>query len=136
MAAELLIGLGLQDIPVLGAGLVQGLVGVLVVHQRATPAVQQVLWWTHDHSFNIHLKCIMFMKTHTQCRLIRQRKESVTPHPVHSHLGSLRLSQVILEQVGQLQVFVCSDARFDLLHNHNDTQSATGWLQDVDSHAT
>lgn len=55
MAAELLIGLGLQDIPVLGTGLVQGLVGVLVVHQRATPAVQQVLWRTHDHSFNIHL---------------------------------------------------------------------------------
>lgn len=66
--------------------------------------------------------------TDTQCRLIRQRKQSMTPHPVHSHLGSLRLSQVILEQVGQLQVFVCSDARFDLLHSHNhdDTQSARG----------
>lgn len=43
LAAELLIGLSLQDISVLGPGLVQSFVGILVVHQRATAAVEQVL---------------------------------------------------------------------------------------------
>lgn len=43
LAAELLIGLSLQDVPVLGSGLVQSLVGIFVVHKRATAAVQEVL---------------------------------------------------------------------------------------------
>lgn len=33
LAAELLIGLGLEDVSVLGPGLVQRFVGILVVHQ-------------------------------------------------------------------------------------------------------
>lgn len=49
VAAELLAGLGLQDVPVLGSSFVQSLVGVLIVHQSPAPAVQEVLQQSHDH---------------------------------------------------------------------------------------
>lgn len=48
MAAELLAGLGLQDVSVFGSSFVQSLVGVLIVHQRPAPPVQQVLQGSHQ----------------------------------------------------------------------------------------
>lgn len=48
VAAELLAGLGLQDVPVLGSSFVQSLVGVFIVHQSPAPAVQEVLQRSHD----------------------------------------------------------------------------------------
>lgn len=64
MAAKLLAGLSLQDIPVLGSGFVQSLVSVLVVHQRAAPPVQQVLQQSHDHTFNSGLLNCFCIDTH------------------------------------------------------------------------
>lgn len=43
VAAELLAGLGLQDVSVFGPSFVQSLVCVLIVHQSPSPPVQQVL---------------------------------------------------------------------------------------------
>lgn len=43
MAAELLAGLSLEDVPVLGPGFVQSLIGILIVDQSPAPPVQQVL---------------------------------------------------------------------------------------------
>lgn len=48
VAAELLAGLGLQDVPVLGSSFVQSLVGVFIVHQSPASAVQEVLQRSHD----------------------------------------------------------------------------------------
>lgn len=50
VAAELLAGLGLQDVSVLRSSFVQSLVSILVVHQSAAPPVQQVLQRSHDHT--------------------------------------------------------------------------------------
>lgn len=55
VAAELLAGLGLQDVSVLGSSFIQSLVGVLIVHQSPAPPVQQVLQPQHQYVVNVVL---------------------------------------------------------------------------------
>ncbi|TNN87343.1 hypothetical protein EYF80_002544 [Liparis tanakae] len=52
---ELLAGLGLQDVSVLGSSFIQSLVGVLIVHQSPAPPVQQVLQPQHQYVVNVVL---------------------------------------------------------------------------------
>lgn len=56
VAAELLAGLCLQDVSVLGPSFIQSLVSVLIVHQSPAPPVQQVLRRVTSTNFNMVLQ--------------------------------------------------------------------------------
>lgn len=88
LTAELLVALSCAHLPILGAGLIQCLVGILVVRQGPQSPVQQVLRRSATH------------------RLSAAHPASLdTPGPL-AHLGCLGVPHVVAQHVGEFEVFV------------------------------